>query len=189
MLSDQEIITQALAGDKSSLRELVIRYEKTIYSFAFKLCRNKERAEHTMQETFLNMIKSLHQFDNNSKFSTWLYTIVLNNCFLLARNEKKQEYSPIENENGIVAEFDAEDVFNAPDKLAENEELKKILDNAIKKLEPEYRVVFVLRDVEELSTEETAKATGLSVPAVKSRLHRARKFLKEEITKALKHDN
>ncbi len=187
MINENEIIAKAQNGDKRSLALLVKEYEQTVFNFAFKVCRNKDRAEHTMQETFLSMVKNLHQFDQKSKLSTWLYTIVSNNCLMLARSNKKHNYASLDDEDAFFDEKEFSDWSVTPNKLVENDELKKILDEAIQKLDPDYRVVFLLRDVEGLSTEETGKITNLTVPAVKSRLHRARAFLRNELNKKLNY--
>jgi len=182
-MEEQEIIEKAKNGDRAALSELVKKYEKTVFSFAFKICRDKDKAENTMQETFLSMVKSLHQFDSRSKLSTWLYRITMNHCLMEARS-KKHQFADIDNEDGLIDERYLTDWDTLPLKTVENKELRAILDDAISKLAPEYRIVFLLRDVEENSTEETATITGLSEAAVKSRLHRARGFLRNEITKA-----
>lgn len=186
-MSEEELISLAQSGDKKALAELVKKYEQTIYNFAFKICRNKERAEHTMQETFLSMIKNLHQFDKKSKLSTWLYTIVSNHCLMLARSSKKYGFTSLDDEDASIDEVSITDWSVSPDKIAENNELQEILDEAIQKLPADYRIIFLLRDVEGLSTEETGKITELSVPAVKSRLHRARAFLRNELNSKMNH--
>ena len=180
-ITEEQLIEEAINGSKFALAELVKKYEQTVYNFAFKICRNKERAEHTMQETFMSMIKSLKQFSGKSKLSTWLYTIVSNHCLMMARSQKKYDYTSLENDDGLIDDRNIVDWNYSPDKLAENNELKVVLDEAIQKLPHEYRVVFLLRDVEGLSTKETSKIVNLSVPAIKSRLHRARAFLRNEL--------
>ncbi len=184
-ITEQQLIENAKDGNKAALSQLVKMYEQTVYNFAFKICRNKERAEHTMQETFLSMIKSLEQFSGKSKLSTWLYTIVSNHCLMLARSQKKYDYVNLENEDGLIEDKVVEDWKFSPEKMAESTELKKLLDEAIEKLPPDYRIVFMLRDVEGLSTNETSEIVNLSVPAIKSRLHRARAFLRNELNKTL----
>lgn len=184
-MTEEKLIEEAINGSKFALAELVKKYEQTVYNFAFKICRNKERAEHTMQETFLSMIKSLNQFSGKSKLSTWLYTIVSNHCLMLARSQKKYDYSDLENEEGLINDAFVVDWKFSPDKLTENIELKKVLDKAIQKLPHDYRIVFLLRDVEGLSTNETSEIVNLSVPAIKSRLHRARAFLRNELNNTL----
>lgn len=187
-MNELKLIEQAQSGDKKALTELVKLYEQTVYNFSFKICRNKDRAEHTMQETFLSMVKSIGQFSGQSKLSTWLYRVVSNHCLMLARSEGKYEFASFEDEDSIIDEKSIADWKVTPDKVAENNELKEILDNAIEKLPADYRIVFMLRDVEGLSTEETAKMVDLTIPAVKSRLHRARSFLRDQLNERLKYD-
>lgn len=187
-MSEQELIEQAKEGNRAAMSALVKNYEQTVYNFSFKICRNKDKAEHTMQETFLSMIKHLDQFSGNSKLSTWLYRVVSNHCLMLARSQNKYEYASFENEDSDIDEKSIADWNISPDNILENEELKKQLDNAIQQLPAEYRVVFLLRDVEEFSTEETANMLELSVPAVKSRLHRARAFLRNELNKMINNE-
>jgi RNA polymerase sigma-70 factor, ECF subfamily len=184
-MDELKLIEQAQRGDRKSLAELVKLYEKTVYNFSFKICRHKDRAENTMQETFLSMVKNINQFSGESKLSTWLYRVVSNHCLMLARSEGKHEYASFEDEEANINEKDISDWKVTPDKVTENNELKKMLDESIQKLPAEYRIVFMLRDVEGLSTEETAKIVELSVAAVKSRLHRARSFLRNELNKRL----
>ncbi len=188
IMNEEELIKSAQTGDRSALAQLVKTYEQTVYNFAFKICRNKERAEHTMQETFLSMVKSISQFSGKSKLSTWLYTVVSNHCLMLARSSKKHIAASLDDEENYVNESDVAEWKITPDKVTENNELKKLLDEAIQKLPADYRIVFLLRDVEGLSTEETGKVMELSVPAVKSRLHRARAFLRNELNETFKYE-
>lgn len=184
-MDEQNLILEAQAGNSKALAELVKRYEKTIYSFAFKVCRNLEKAENTMQETFISMVKSLKQFDGKSKLSTWLYRITANHC-LMEYRKRKHNYISIDDDDSLISEESIADWSDVPSFSLENDELKSVLDDAIQKLSPDYRIVFLLRDVEGLSTEETGKITELSIPAVKSRLHRARAFLRKEISRTFK---
>ena len=185
-MDEISLIDEAKKGNKKALSEIVKKYEQTIYNFSFKICRDPEKAENIMQETFYSMVKSLNQFDGNSKLSTWLYRIVANHCLMQARKERNKKYISLENDEDLYSEKHIADWTSLPYKSTENSELRGILDEAIRKLSPEYRVVFLLRDVEGLSTEETAEATNISVPAVKSRLHRARAFLRKEIDEAFR---
>jgi len=185
-MDESELIEEAKKGNKKALAEIVKRYEQTIYNFAFKICRDPEKAENIMQETFYSMVKSINQFDRKSKLSTWLYRIVANHCLMQARKEKRRNYISLENDEDLYSERHIADWASLPYKSTENKELRQVLDNAIRKLAPDYRIIFLLRDVEGLSTEETAEAANISVPAVKSRLHRARAFLRKEIDEAFK---
>lgn len=183
-MEESKLVELAKSGDRQALALLVKNNEQTVYNFSFKICRDRDKAEHIMQETFFSMIKSLHQFDGNSKISTWLYRIVSNHCLMLARKDKSRTFVSIDNDDELYEDKYTADWSNIPNQDIENTELKKILDESIDKLSPEYRIVFLLRDVEGLSTEETAQLTELSVPAVKSRLHRARAFLRKELNEA-----
>jgi RNA polymerase sigma-70 factor (ECF subfamily) len=183
-MEEIQLVELAKNGDRKALAQLVKDNEQTVYNFSFKVCRDRDKAEHIMQETFFSMIKSLHQFDGNSKLSTWLYRIVSNHCLMLARKDKTRTFVSIDNDDDLYEDKYTADWSNIPNKNIENAELKRILDESIDKLSPEYRIVFLLRDVEGLSTEETAEMTELSVPAVKSRLHRARAFLRKELNEA-----
>ena len=180
-MDEQQLILEVQAGNNNALAELIKKYEKTVYSFAFKVCRNPEKAQNIMQETFMSMVKSLKQFDGKSKLSTWLYRITVNHC-LMEYRKRKREFVSFDDDDALINESSIADWDSIPSLSIENKELKKVLDEAIQKLSPEYRIVFLLRDVEGLSTEETGKITELSVPAVKSRLHRARAFLRKEIS-------
>jgi len=183
-MEEINLINLAKSGDRKALTQLVKDHEQTIYNFAFKICRDRNKAENIMQETFYSMVKNLKQFDGNSKLSTWLYRIVSNHCLMLVRKEKSRTFVSIDNDDDLYEDRYTADWSRIPNLNIENTELKTILDNAINKLSPDYRLVFLLRDVEELSTEETANITELSVPAVKSRLHRARAFLRKELNEA-----
>lgn len=185
-VAENELIDLAKDGDRKALTQLVINYERTIYNFAFKICRNRDKAENIMQETFFSMVKHIKQFDNKSKLSTWLYRIVANHCLMEARKEKNRRFVSIDDDESLFEERYTADYSRLPTKYTENEELKKALDNAISRLSPDYRMIFLLRDVEGLSTEETAEVSELSVSAVKSRLHRARAFLRNELITAYK---
>ena len=183
-MEETKLLALANNGDRKALAQLVKDNEQTVYNFSFKICRDKDKAEHIMQETFYSMIKSLHQFDGNSKLSTWLYRIVSNHCLMLARKNKSKTFVSIDNDDDLYEDKYTADWSRIPNQNIENVELKRILDESIDKLSPEYRIVFLLRDVEGISTEETAQLTELSVPAVKSRLHRARAFLRKELNEA-----
>lgn len=179
--TDEELLLLAKSGDRDALSELIKRYEATIFNFAFKVCRNKDRAENTMQETFMTMVKSLGQFNGDSKFSTWLYRIVSNHCLMLARSNKKHNISSLDDDEAQISPRDVPQISATPEKLLEDTELKMELEKAIGSLPQDYKIIFLLRDIEGFSTEETAKIANLSVPAVKSRLHRARAFLRQRL--------
>jgi RNA polymerase sigma-70 factor (ECF subfamily) len=170
----------------------VKRYEKLVYSFAFKVCRDSDKASETWQDTFINVYRKLHQFNGRSKFTTWLYSIVVNSCRMKRRQRKIDQASisidaPQLPDEDAGSDHEGHTVQTIPswkgtplDRVMDKE-LRTLLDSAIQKLPYDYRVVFVLRDVEGLSAEETGKVLKLSIPAVKSRLRRARVFLREQL--------
>ncbi len=186
---EASVLNAARKGDRRAFVEIVRQYEQTVYSFAFKICRDKEKAAETLQDTFVNVYRKLHQFDRKSKFTTWLYTIVTNNCLMKHRKTKLDEAAM--SLNDLPPHGDGEDHHSHPavpvwkstplDSVM-RKELRGLLDEAIEKLPLEYRTVFIMRDVEGQSTEDTAKALRLSVPAVKSRLRRARVFLRNQLS-------
>ena len=186
---DSDLIEQAKTGDTKAFTSLVNRYEDTVYRFAFKVCRDRDQAAEALQDTFINVYRKLDSFDGKSKFSTWLYTIVTNNCLMKQRRRRARAVeeslelldAPPVHEHGRqgrqIARWD-----ETPADLLLDKELRGILDEAILKLPADYRVVFVLRDVEGKSTQETATILGISIEAAKSRLRRARAFLREELS-------
>ena len=191
-LSEHELIRKAQKGDERAFTQLVKHYEPLVYSFAYKVCRDSEKANETWQDTFVNVYRKLHQFDGRSKFTTWLYTIVTNNCRMKRRHRKLDLASvSIDSSNSVhdhpSTDDDGQPVQTIPswketplDSVMDTE-LRTILDEAIEELPYDYRVVFALRDIEGLSAEETGKILKLSIPAVKSRLRRARVFLRERL--------
>ncbi|MEO8168284.1 MAG: sigma-70 family RNA polymerase sigma factor [bacterium] len=183
--TDEELIKAATDGDKRAFTSLVKRYEETVYRFSYKVCRNREKAEEALQDTFINVYRKLGSFDRRSKFSTWLYSIVTNNCLMKHRKRKLDSLlesldDPPVKEDGTFAEHIARWDETPADVLLKKE-FRTRMDSAVLKLPVEYRVVFVLRDLEEKSGEETAKILGISEEAMKSRLRRARAFLRKEL--------
>ena len=183
--SDAVLISQIKKGDERAFSKLVQRYEQTVWGFAFKLCRDREKAEESFQDTFVNVFRKIDQFDGRSKFSTWLYSIVANNCLMKRRRRKIEDLlesldePPDTEDETVQKQLVAWD--DTPVEKLLHGELKEQLDAAIQKLPDDYRLVFVLRDLEQRTAEETSKITGLSVPAVKSRLRRSRVFLRQQL--------
>ena len=187
--SDEELIHKASSGDHQAFTELVNRYEDTVFNFAFKVCRTREHAEEALQDTFVNVFRKLKQFDGKSKFSTWLYSIVANNCLMKRRQSKLEQASFSLNEpvrSSGESSFHIADWRETPLDQTMTKELRLLLDESIQKLPMDYRIVFILRDIEGKSAEETGKILKLSVPAVKSRLRRARMFLRNELEEYMK---
>jgi RNA polymerase sigma-70 factor (ECF subfamily) len=177
------LVKAAQAGDQKALRELVQKYADTVYGFAFKVCRNQDDAEDTLQEAFLNILKSLNSFNFKSSFTTWIYRIVSNSCLMKFRREKRERWESFEQLDR--PEDRIQDYYTRwPDTPAEqilNKELKEHMDRAVLDLPPIYRLVFVLKDLEGLKIEDVAKALNISIPAAKARLRRARLFLRARL--------
>lgn len=182
-------VAQARKGDDRAFAELVKRYEAKIFRLAQHITQNREDAEDVLQETFLRAYEHLDQFQGNSKFYTWIVRIAVNQALMKLRRRRTDKSVSLDEtidtgEDTVTREIAAWD--EDPEQRFSREELGEILDSAIQTLAPAYRSVFLLRDVDDLSTEETAEALGLSVPAVKSRLLRARLQLREKLTRYFK---
>ena len=182
-------LARARAGDGAAFGQLVEHYERKIYRLAKRITQNDEDAEDVLQEAFLKAYEHLPGFKGDSKFYTWIVRIAVNEALMKLRKRKGDRFvsldEPIETGEEEVKREVAVWEGN-PEQQYSQEELQRILDEAVQSLKPDFRTVFMLRDIEELSTEETAEALGLSVPAVKSRLLRARLALREKLTRQFK---
>ena len=182
------LVAAAKGGDISAFETLVGRYERKIFRLAQNITQNKEDAEDVMQEAFLKSYQHLEEFQGNSRFYTWLVRIAVNQALMKLRKRRPNQVSLDEDvdtgEDTIPREV--EDWGPSPEDRYEQSELGDILNTTIAELDPPFRIVFQLRDIEELSTEETAEALGLSIPAVKSRLLRARLKLRQKLNKYFK---
>ncbi len=179
------LVAAAKRGDADAFEELVTRYEGKIFRLTMNITRNREDAEDAMQEAFLKSYAHLKDFQGDSRFYTWLVRIAANEALMRLRKRRPNQVSldePIEGAEDLMPR-EIEDWGPSPEQRFAQTEMHEILSEVIDKLEPDFRVVFVLRDMEELSTEETAKALGISVPAVKSRLLRARLKLREKLSR------
>ncbi len=186
---ESPILALARQGDAKAFSELMRKYEGKIFRLAQHITQNREDAEDVLQETFLKAYEHLDQFQGNSKFYTWVVRIAVNQALMKLRKRKTDRSVSIDEgidtgEDVVVREIAAWD--EDPEQKYSREELGEILDSAVQSLAPPYRTVFILRDIDELSTEETAEALELSVPAVKSRLLRARLQLREKLTRFFK---
>jgi RNA polymerase sigma-70 factor, ECF subfamily len=182
---EPELVAAAKAGDVTAFETLVNRYERKIFRLAQNITQNREDAEDTMQEAFLKAYQHLGDFQGNSRFYTWLVRIAVNQALMKLRKRRPNQVSLDEEiETGEESmPREVEDWGPSPEDRYEQSELGGILNETISDLDPSFRIVFQLRDIEELSTEETADVLGLSVPAVKSRLLRARLKLRQKLNK------
>jgi len=181
---DSELVGLAKAGDAGAFSELVVRHEANIYGLCLKMLRNPEDAEDCLQEVFIKAFESLPGFREEARFSTWLYRIATNACLMRIRKKKLDTVSldrPLDLGDAEIP-HEVADWTEDPSAGVLSKELSAVLKQHINELPPDNRIVFLLRDIHGVPTEETAGILGLSVPAVKSRLHRARLYLRERLT-------
>ncbi|MBD3290692.1 sigma-70 family RNA polymerase sigma factor [candidate division KSB1 bacterium] len=181
--SEKELIEKANSGDRIAQSRIVQKYERMVYNLGLKLLGNSDEAECILQETFLKVLESLRDFRGKSQLSTWIYRIATNQALMRLRSRKK-EYATFTSENdegvkdysNLVRSFEAtplDDLLNS--------ELRQKMTAAVEMLPPKYKSVFVLKDIEGLSLKEISDILDISLPAVKSNLHRARLFLREKL--------
>lgn len=189
-LSEELTLVQAAkGGDVAAFEELVRRYDRNVFRIAQHITQNREDAEDVVQDAFLKAYQNLEQFQGNSKFYTWLVRIAVNEALMRLRKRRNDRTvsldEDVETDEGSMPR-EVADWSPNPEQIYGTSELGDILKKTIQGLPPGFRTVFVLRDIEGLSTEETAEMLGLSVPAVKSRLLRARLQLRERLAKYFK---
>ena len=183
---DVLLVERAKGGDVSAFEKLVRQYDRQVFRIANHITQNREDAEDVVQDAFLKAYEKLEQFQGNSKFYTWLVRIAVNESLMRLRKRRTGKMvsidEDVQTDEGSMPR-DLADWSPDPESLYGQSEMGEILKKVIQGLPQGFRVVFVLRDVEGLSTEETAETLGLSVPAVKSRLLRARLQLRERLSK------
>lgn len=173
------------AGDRVEFSRLVDTYSGKLYRLALKMLGHQQDAEDILQETFLKAYRHLNSFDGRSSLSTWLYRIATNEALMLLRRKRPDSVSidePIETMDGEQEPIQIVDWCCLPEEELTSSEVRSYIDTAVERLPESLKVVFLLRDIEDLSTLETAQALGLSEEAVKTRLSRARMRLREELS-------
>ncbi|MCL6545670.1 MAG: sigma-70 family RNA polymerase sigma factor [Bryobacteraceae bacterium] len=183
------LIARARAGDTAAFTQLVERYERKIYRLARHITQNDEDAEDVLQDSFLKAFQHLNDFQEQSRFYTWLVRIAVNESLMRLRKRKPGRFVSLDEEIVTGEETVAREIAvwdDNPEQRYSQQELRQILMQAVDSLSPIFRTVFILRDIDELSTEETARALNISVPAVKSRLLRARLELRDRLTRFFK---
>ena len=187
--SELALVQAAKKGDLEAFSELVRRYDRNVFRIAQHITHNEEDAQDVVQDAFLKAYQNLEQFQGNSKFYTWLVRIAVNEALMRLRKRRNDRTvsldEDVETEDGFIPR-EVADWSPNPEQLVRQSELGDILKKTIQGLSPGFSTVFVLRDVEGLSTEETAEMLNLSVPAVKSRLLRARLQLRERLSRYFK---
>jgi RNA polymerase sigma-70 factor (ECF subfamily) len=179
---DAGLVAAAKAGDRRAVETLLFKYEPTLFRFGMKMCGNADDAGEVVQETLLAATKSLADFRGEASVPSWLYTIARSFC---TKQRRTSKFAP----DAIVSLEESAGGLASPapnpEEAAARREMEALVNGALAKLELPYREVLVLRDLEDLSAAETAEVLGLSVAAVKSRLHRARQLIREHLAPAL----
>ncbi len=170
------LVEQARSGDPQAIMALVERYQGTVYRFGRRMCQTEQDAEDVLQETLLALVQKIGDFRGDASLSSWLFTIVRSRCRLRRRRAERQTSN-----EGV----DVLDSSPRPDDAVSTRQLRAILEAAVSRLEPKYREVLLLRDVEGMSALEVSEALAISVAAVKSRLHRARAWVREDVERSL----
>ena len=184
---DRELMTRAQAGDMSAFESLVSRHEDKVYGLALRMTRSEADAAEITQDTFLSAYQHLSEFRGEAAFGSWVHRIAANNALMRLRRQKVLDIvsdeitGPEFTERGSLAELPDSDWSKRADDKVLDDELGRAIRAATDALPEGYREVFLLKDVEGLSYEEISEMVGISIPAVKSRLHRARLALREAI--------
>jgi RNA polymerase sigma-70 factor (ECF subfamily) len=185
-------VARLVSRDESAFNELVITYERRVFALVFRMLGRRDEAEDLAQEVFVQVFKAIGQFRGESKLSTWIYRIAVNLCknraqYLSRRHAGRHEDVDALAERAAFASAKGVSVgyVSRPDDLVEGMQLEAVVKRAIAQIEPEFREVLVLRDVEDLSYEEIAAVTGLPDGTVKSRIHRARARLRALVEEAM----
>lgn len=191
--NDFDLIQAINSGQTEKFHDLVKRYEHKLYNFSLRMCRDRSDAEDMIQDTFLNVFKYLKNFRYESKFKNWLYKVAASTCI---KKRRKSKFAP-EKELSLD-EFLPNEEAEKPDHIPEwallpldkllNDELRDKINETILTLPKKYRLVMVLRDIEEFSTDETAEILNLSPSNVKVRLHRARLYMRDKLKGYFEND-
>lgn len=189
-LADEKLIELYISqNDESAFEEIINRYADRIYAIAFRITHDHQSSEEVLQNVFLTLTRKIDTFRSEAKFSSWVYRVAVNASFMHLRTEKKHEnnislenYAPYDENGSLEGRIKSKDWSNRPDIILFTIEALEIIDKAIGKLPEKYRIVFHLKDVEGLSNEEISEILKISSGAVKSRLHRARLFVRDKIS-------
>ncbi len=191
-IDDRTLLDKAVAGDAGALEALMTRHAGRVYRLAYGITRNPADAEEVVQDVFLTVVRKGGSFEGQATLATWMYRVTMNAALNRRRGKRRElevsleEHLPTYTEDGHRA-GDRSDLLvdwsSTPEEWVLSGESRRVLENAIDSLPDHYRAVLVLRDVEELSNEEVASIVGDSLASVKSRLHRARMALREQLTR------
>jgi len=180
-LTDEEVVARVLAGETGMFEIVMRRHNQRLYRVARAILRNPGEAEDVMQDAYVRAYEHLDQFAGRAKFSTWLTRIAVHEALARQRRGNRyQELEPMSEREGDPMDRFASMTPN-PEQQASNSEIRRLLEEAVEKLPDSYRVVFMLRDVEEMSTIDAAEALEITEENVKIRLHRARVLLRKNL--------
>lgn len=180
---ETDLVERARKRDPEALTEIVNRFSDRLFTLLVRILRNNEEAEDALQETFLTMLQKIPAFRGGSRLYTWLYRIAVNIALMKLRSKQRSIRVSID-ENALAERIHSGAVAalpEQPEEILDKKELREILDRAIDQLPAHFRSVFILRDIEQLSVRETAKILGISEDNVKTRLRRARIFLRDKL--------
>jgi RNA polymerase sigma-70 factor, ECF subfamily len=183
-VSDSELVEQFCRGSMEAFEELLSRYEAKVFNIAMRFTRNQEDAEEVLQDVFTTLYRKLAGFEGKAAFSSWLYRIVVNAAFMKLRKRKQSTTTSFDDLPESVQQlcFDGDAAIdNRSDTRSQTREIRRILEEAVGRLPEQYRAVFMLRDMEGLSNQEVSDILDISIPAVKSRLHRSRLMLRKRL--------
>jgi len=191
-LPDLALVARAKAGELDAFEALTNRYEQRVYSLALRMLRHRQDAEDVTQQTFLSALENLDGFRGDASFATWLLRIATHAALKIIRKRKGLDTVSLEEATEEADGYDTiphpeyiADWSQSPEQLVQQNEIQRLLEEALAKLDEKHRLVFLLRDVEGLSVKETAEALGLSEANTKVRLLRARLQLREQLTRTL----
>jgi len=182
---DLPLVELVKTGDHAAFNELVKRYEGKVYQLALRLTGNEMDAYDVIQDVFLSVFQKIHTFRGHAAFSSWLYRITANAAFAKLNQRKRQAAVSLDDVLPVIEEASVADGSSEwaqkPDLALFNKETREALESAIQALPDDFKTVVVLRDIQNLSNQEVADVLNLSIPAVKSRLHRARLALRRKL--------
>jgi RNA polymerase sigma-70 factor (ECF subfamily) len=179
------MIAEILAGQTDAFHELIRPYERSVYLMALSLLHNEAEAEDVAQEAFIKAYRSLGRFRSESRFSTWLIAIALNEARARLRRKQPRLTDSIDDPDGSIVPAQLTDWREIPSETLERQEMRSLIRRALAALPLAYREVFVLRELEERNVKETAETLGITVASVKMRLHRARMMLQKQLAPQL----
>ncbi len=185
--TEEILVKEFQEGNLEAYDQIAERYQKKIYGLSFNLCRNQMDAQDVTQEVLLTLYKKINTFQGKSAFSSWVYRITLNATYMKLRSKKKEPHVSLDdlmpsfNGSGFHQEK-IQDWSESTESLLFTNETREIIQKAVDLVPEKEKVVFVLRDMDGLSTEKVSEILELTIPAVKSRLHRARLFLRKKLS-------